>query len=76
MTAFQLDVLAELLPDLGGRTGRLDRGDSIRAAADSDSHDAILLVSFHQIYRPRLPTARPAGIIDMSMTGRTPGKDF
>jgi len=37
-TAFQLDVFTELLPDLGGRTGRLDRGDSIRAATDSDSH--------------------------------------
>ena len=37
-TTFQLDVFTELLPDLGGRTGRLDRGDSIRAATDSDSH--------------------------------------
>jgi hypothetical protein len=34
--AFQLDLLSELLPDLGGRTGRLNAGDSIRATSDSD----------------------------------------
>ena len=37
-TTFQLDVFTELLPDLGGRTGRLDRGDSISAATNPDSH--------------------------------------